>query len=414
MIPRMVPNPTRHLFLYLVLSLIFVLAACDSSTVTGELEEPSIEFSDSDLFAGVRAGRWRWAGPRGSSPVPGAPRDIGMRCRNGSATGFGFRPGAKNNLLIYLQGGGGCFGPNCAFTPSSASETAFYNDFVNATTSRNGTSGIFSPDNPENPFLDWTVVFVPYCTGDYHGGDTTGVSVPNIEGEQDFVGYRNMDILLDFIAARGATAVDSVVLTGTSAGAFGTVFTYGLVADRLAPAPVHYLGDSGPFLEPDSVLAPELQQFWRDLWNLDSRAIFPSVIPDGCLDCAQPNGDGLENILPHYAETNPDRFFGLFSFTADCGIRGIFCNDNASCTTPDPVCTDIPIRNRVDAQAYEDALFSLRDVFPPNVGTFYAGGSDHTAVQTNNLYGVSVDTTSLTDWIRTGLDSMATNVPVVQ
>lgn len=33
--------------------------------------------------------------------------------------------------------------------------------------------GIFDLSNPENPFRDFTAMFVPYCTGDVHVGDAT-------------------------------------------------------------------------------------------------------------------------------------------------------------------------------------------------------------------------------------------------
>ncbi|MBL1135963.1 MAG: hypothetical protein HND46_11645 [Chloroflexi bacterium] len=31
--------------------------------------------------------------------------------------------------------------------------------------------GIFDLENPENPFADYNMVFVPYCTGDVHIGN---------------------------------------------------------------------------------------------------------------------------------------------------------------------------------------------------------------------------------------------------
>ena len=33
--------------------------------------------------------------------------------------------------------------------------------------------GIFDRSNPENPFRDFGVIFVPYCTGDVHIGDAS-------------------------------------------------------------------------------------------------------------------------------------------------------------------------------------------------------------------------------------------------
>jgi len=42
-----------------------------------------------------------------------------------------------------------------------------------------------------NPVADWSYIYVPYCTGDVHGGNATG-SVPGVTGTQDFAGYTNV------------------------------------------------------------------------------------------------------------------------------------------------------------------------------------------------------------------------------
>ncbi len=413
----MLASPVRALLLCLAgcLCLTLTLAACDPAVPT---DEPAAEVDDAPLFAAVSVGQWRWVGPRGPNPMPGAPGDIGMRCRDGSATGFGFRRGVGadgQNLLLYLKGGGACFtSTNCMNSPASVSETQFFNDFANKPGDRSGSSGIFSPDNPDNPFLNWTVVFVPYCTGDFHSGDNPNGVVDGVAGTQQFVGYRNIERLLDVLVARGATSANTVMLAGTSAGGLGTIAPYGLIAERLAPAPVDLLDDSGPLPRADSVFTDSLEHFWRTLWNLET------AIPDSCAACSQPNEDGLivgmENLLPYYASTNPNSFFGLFSFTSDCAFRGIFCTNNPYCTASDSLCLTSPDRPKVDAQDFEDALFDLRFLYGTendlhNVGTFYPQGYLHTAIQLDLLYDVEIGTTSLTDWIRMGLSGTATNVP---
>src|SRR5690606_10230591 len=103
----------------------------------------------------------------------------------------------------------------------------------------------FNRSRPENPFQDWNVVFVPYCTGDFHAGDAPGTAVPGVAGVQDFVGLHNTDRMLRRIG-RQARRANHVVLAGESAGGFGAVLTYDLVARRLGPAPVDLLDDSGP------------------------------------------------------------------------------------------------------------------------------------------------------------------------
>lgn len=390
-----------------LVSFALVLTACDQVATVGESEVRALDTNLGPL-AGSSAGEWRWVGPRGPNPMPGDDRDIGMMCRDSSATGFGFRRGSTNRLLIFLMGGGACFNnTSCSNNPSSFSEESFFYDFVDGTTTKNGTTGVFSPHNPSNPFLNWTVIFVPYCTGDLHGGDTTNVRVSGVPEPQQFVGYRNMDRVLTILAANGASSASSIVLAGTSAGGFGTTNTYGLVADRLAPASVHLLNDSGPFLGADSVFSPEQEKLWRFLWKMESRRITPSVIPAGCTACTH---DGLEHVLPYYAQKYPDHLFAFTSFTTDCVDRDLLCKNNPTCTEADLACEG-PAGPRIDAQVYEDALFALRDSLLSNFATFYPAGNGHTFIQKMSFYDMKVDSLPLTDWIRRGLEGNAADVP---
>ena len=36
---------------------------------------------------------------------------------------------------------------------------------------RQGVGGMLATANPDNPFRDWTIVYVPYCTGDLGAGN---------------------------------------------------------------------------------------------------------------------------------------------------------------------------------------------------------------------------------------------------
>lgn len=349
--------------------LALALAACSSPSAP-EDPAPAGLFDDSPLLPALTAAdadAWQWV------PTPG------MRCRTGSQTGFGLRRAAgSRDLLIVLQGGGACFDfLTCLLNPSRFNENDF-NTFV----AERGNVGALASDRPDNPFQDWNVVFVPYCTGDVHSGDAPNTQVPGVFGRQDFVGLRNMDAMLGRIAG-AAQGARQVVLAGESAGGFGTVGTYGLVADRLAPAPVDLLDDSGPILPDDDVFTPELQQLWAQLWNLEA------ALPPGCTDCAQP--DGLERVLPYYAETNPDRSFGLLSYRQDAVIRAFF--------------------GFVGPQAFEDALFGIRPTLPANAGTYFVEGDGHTFIVTDQFYTTTVAGVPLTGWVEAFLAGQVTDVP---
>ncbi|MEL6444754.1 MAG: pectin acetylesterase-family hydrolase [Bacteroidota bacterium] len=347
------------------------LVAC-SSPITPEAEPVGL-FDDAPYLptlASAQASDWQFLQPNG------------MQCRDGSRTGFGLRrESGSPNLLILLQGGGACYDFFSCLTNRSRFSKGDFDAFI----AEFGQTGVFDSDNQDNPFAGWNVVFVPYCTGDVHSGSSPNTDVPGIFGRQDFVGYGNMEAMLGRIQGQAKRA-RQVVLAGTSAGGFGVVGTYGLVGDELSPAPVDFLNDSGPVPSLDNVLSPSLQSQWRDLWNLDA------ALPSGCDDCSLPNGDGLENVTPFYAENNPDRSFGLLSYNRDFVIRTFFGFPGAT--------------------AFEDGLYDVRSSLPPsNSGTFFPTGEGHTFLLSPEFYSVRVNGTTAADWTTSFVAGAPTDLP---
>src|SRR6266849_3054302 len=88
----------------------------------------------------------------------------GSLCMNNQATGFGVNIAPNSTkLLIYLEGGGACFNAiTCSSVPKS---------WAPVDSSLTAISGrqLFSRSDP-NPFKDWNIVYVPYCSGDTFTG----------------------------------------------------------------------------------------------------------------------------------------------------------------------------------------------------------------------------------------------------
>ena len=84
--------------------------------------------------------------------------------------------------------------------------------------------GVFKRD-PRNPVGDWNMIFVPYCTGDIHAGVNTDVEVKDVPGKQQFVGYTNFGLFLKSFGPAFASA-KTILLTGSSAGGFGTLLNF--------------------------------------------------------------------------------------------------------------------------------------------------------------------------------------------
>lgn len=164
-----------------------------------------------------------------------APSDC--MCADGSPYAYFVREADPTKVLFYLEGGGACFSAEmCA----PGSDT--YKQVVGFDGGLGATPGIFDVTNDANPFRDHSIVFVPYCTGDVHAGNLTkdygnGVIV-------EHKGFVNGTSALDDMVARFPDA-STIVVAGSSAGAFPTPIYAGLAADRLPNATIKVIADSG-------------------------------------------------------------------------------------------------------------------------------------------------------------------------
>ncbi len=137
----------------------------------------------------------------------------GAMCRDGSPTGFYTHDGTASSLLIYLEGGGACSDDHfCAFNPSSVNtllsgdgESVLGSTFgagagwqqPGVYTDNTGVQGIFDTTNTANPYKDWNIVYVPYCTGDVFFGKkpnaTVSAGATGQTAPQQFVGGSGRD-----------------------------------------------------------------------------------------------------------------------------------------------------------------------------------------------------------------------------
>jgi hypothetical protein len=100
--------------------------------------------------------------PRDESTVvyPGGE----TRCIFSTSTAYTYQviPGDLDKLVVYFQGGGACY------DKLSTNLGACTKDAVPV-----GEVGIFDRKNPLNPYKDFTIVFLMYCSGDAWAGNVT-------------------------------------------------------------------------------------------------------------------------------------------------------------------------------------------------------------------------------------------------
>lgn len=354
-------------------------AAVDETTAGTTTGEPPW---DGEPLPETEPGQWQWV-------------DIeGTECIDGSPTGLGVRRGTGDGLVVYFEGGGGCFD----FATCSLFYTTFANFDANAFALLVPTllsGGIFDAGEPDNPVADWSFVYVPYCTGDVHAGDKDLGGVPGFVGSHQFVGYRNFGLDLERI---GPTfpAPSHVLVTGISAGGYGASFNYDRIADAYAYAdvPVTLLDDSGPPFG-DAVLPTCLQDLWRDLWGLDT------TLPPMCDGCFDDSGWVLDLAL-YVRAKHEGQWFGLLSSEQDATIRTFLSgglNDCAGGFFP--------------GADYQAGLYELRDetlAGDPTFASYYLPGFSHTSLPFPGYTVGEVQGVRIVDWVAALLDGTATHV----
>jgi hypothetical protein len=173
------------------------------------------------------------------------------QCADGSEFSFWMRKANPRKVVLYLQDGGACFSAR-----TCAPDRGLYQTKVNEGPA--GKGGIFDFADERNPFADYSVVYVPYCTGDVHIGNTTAKYAPGLTVHHK--GYVNGTAALEHVAATLPGAKDVVVI-GESAGSIAAPLYAGLVSDRIPDARITVLADgSGAY--PDTPVINRLISAW--------------------------------------------------------------------------------------------------------------------------------------------------------
>jgi hypothetical protein len=163
----------------------------------------------------------------------------GTTCWDGSPWHFWYRAGASDKLAIWFEGGGGCW--NDALCDVEGRPTFDAHALDRALPAK----GVFDSVRPNNPLRDYSMIVLPYCTGDAHVGART-VEYRRKDGTAfkfSHQGARNTTAALDWTKQR-AIAPSVVFVAGESAGAIGAAYWALDVGDRFPNAQLIVLGDA--------------------------------------------------------------------------------------------------------------------------------------------------------------------------
>lgn len=289
-------------------------------------------------------------------------------CALGTPYEFHVKPGRKDRLFVFLNGGGACWNGNqCSLeeepTPYIPTAQIEHND-------PRQLKGVFDETRDENPLKEWTQVFVSYCTGDVHLGyrDATYDS-----WKEEFTvhhrGRANTRAVLDWVYANVA-APERVFVAGSSAGGIAAPWYAVEIAQHYPDAAISVLGDgAGGYRDAAVAGLMENWGFWEDA-------------PDWIMQGGTPAS--FEDIWIRAAKAEPRLTLAQFDNAYD-DVQEMFLKLLGTETRLHPLVE----ANRKDL-----------DGAIPGFRSYVAGGTSHTLIRYNRLYTYEVGGMKAADWFR--------------
>ncbi len=227
--------------------------------------------------------------------VNGESREIHPGCAfAGDDYSFYFKKGKSNKLAIFFNGGGACWNSTTCLSSLQTAAPAYVptDDYVSNDPSLQ--DGMLNLNNPDNPYKDWSIAYLPYCTGDVHFGskDTAYPIAPGVTKTIRHHGFDNFLYAREWLKdhyneddkndkhKKNKHKKDKhkkdhnkgpkkVLVTGVSAGAYGAALNYAHIKDAFPNAKGYLLADGGSGVFTDSMMQSAMRGP-NSAWNFDA------------------------------------------------------------------------------------------------------------------------------------------------
>jgi hypothetical protein len=226
-------------------------------------------------------------------------------CADGSTTGLAVNRGSGSDLLVFFDGGGACWNYLTCVSGTAVDDRygpaewdVELRDYV--------PSSLTDRAHLPPTLAGATIVFVPYCTGDVHGGSNVKSYGNDFVSETwNHVGHANV---LAYLARLAPTfpSPRKLVVAGSSAGGFGALVNYEAFRWYWPDAQGYLVDDSGPALVRNDVPTGLRDAFYLS-WGLN-QALDPV-----CDDCRT----DLSAAYRELAELHPEDRIAFLSHAQD-------------------------------------------------------------------------------------------------
>jgi Pectinacetylesterase len=295
-------------------------------------------------------------------------------CADGSEFAFWERRADPTKVVFYLDGGGICVDARtCAFT-GTAGESDFYNWSIEGEDPAFPGDGIFDFDRADNPFADYSFVYVASCTGDADLGDVTREYSSELTVEHN--GFVNGTAALGYLAEHYPDAAQ-VVVTGRTSGSVAAPVYGGLAADLVPDAQVTVFGaQSGAFPDDPDFNADVLGELWGAHENMPDWEVNEGLTAREW---------GIPRFWIQAGLHDPDIVMARFDYAFD---------PNAARTVE--TLTGLDASNLVALiDANEEAIEEAGVV----MHSYTAPGEEHGIFEYDAFYELEVNGVTLVDWI---------------
>jgi hypothetical protein len=368
-------------------------AACPTDADEGDIEGRLDALSRDVVFHTVVApqlddSEFQPVSPTG--PIEYEGRTLDPRCGFDDDPDYHFfvKRGSVNKVVMYYQGGGACWENLTCSIPVCKDGADPVSDDPD-----NFSGGFGDVSNPDNPFKDWNVVFVTYCTCDIHFGDVdqtyTGLFPPiNVSHR----GFQNAKVAEKF-ARENFLNPDVVFVTGSSAGGYGALFHGPLLHDVWPLAEFKVLGDAS-----NGVITPGFLQNEFNNWNFTAN--LPDDVP-GVIDSIT-SGEGMVAFIDAVADYYPETTWANYTTAYDGGTGGQTGFYNVMLNNNNPAAA---LSWWQGSCQFNDVMVDqATDTFtraPENYRYYIGSGSRHTMYGSDKIYTDQTGGASQTivDWV---------------
>lgn len=312
---------------------------------------------------------------------------------------FWVKPGDPKKLAVVFDGGGACWDDlTCSFPFGGGVRDPllqFYSPDIPPGEDPSRYGGLLDFANPANPVADWTVVAIPYCTGDVHLGsaDRTYLMKGHRRLPREFTlrhrGQDNFMVVLDWISKNVPQGVSDLLVTGASAGGYGAAGHFPWLAQQFPQARLSVLADASQGV---ATTAFDAGTPGRGSWN-------PQLAPwvFGPDPMAVPSSE----LIRRGAQAYPGGRFAQYTTTADgvqVGFYGVmrllYGPGQGECRRLTPDWN----RQMLAALAEDKTLL-------PNLRAYVLPGSEHTVIADDAFYATpDFGGPSVAGWLGAMLD----------